>query len=187
MSFLGPCEMLAHGQMADEEGNEAGAISKGAIQLSHPSRWLQDAYELTEIGALDGYGPLIFDLALLHAGAAGVVPDRSNLSPQAKRFLSAGRKRTKYTLERLPKKVWRYRGNWALDGIWRLTPEAAEKLQPMYDLLVEQHQAGVDLIDWPAVNIPDLTLESFEAWMVGAYRTFFRSRYHGSNRGRGRG
>jgi hypothetical protein len=179
-SFLGPAEMLAHGAYTEDDHT-----MKGTMQLQDRQIPSAPAYEMTEIAALDDYGPMIFDLGLYAAGERGVVPDRNNLSPQAKRFLAAGKKTGKYELTRLPQGSRRYRGNWAWDSVWRLTPAETARIELLMGDLEDMHRQGFESIDWDAVQVPDLTRESYDDWMVLAYRTFFRARYHGTGRGRG--
>jgi hypothetical protein len=180
-ALMGPEMVLALG------GPDEHRVSKGAAQVQASRLPGIDAREITEIGALNNYGPMIFDLALVAAGDVGMVPDRHLLSPQAKRFLSKSRATKRYDLERLPERWWQYRGNRTLDSIWRLKPAHQPAVEDQMGLLRAAQQVAFESIDWDVVQIESLTAESFDQWMQGAYHAFFRNRYHGTNRGRGRG
>ena len=191
--------VLAHIWAAQVEGGISGIpeyLTFGTLENNEPLVYATarlrsevafcGGWELMEIAALPGYGPMIFDLALAAAGAQeGIFPDQSDLSPQAKQMFKGSSKTGKYDLVPTKKAICRQQRGKALTSRYLLRPKLRTAWKRKLTRMEAYSQEGIDAIDWDkpmprGVGGPD----AVNQWLAATGDRFFRTHYFGSNRGR---
>ena len=191
--------VLAHIWAAQVEGGISGIpeyLTFGTLENDEPLVYATarlrgeveycGGWELMEVAALPGYGPMIFDLALAAVGAReGIFPDQTSLSPQAKQMFRNSSKTGKYDLVPTKKAICRRQRGKALTSRYLLQPKLRTSWKRKLKRMEAYSQEGIDAIDWDkpmprGVGGPD----AVDRWLAATSDRFFRTHYFGSDRGR---
>ena len=164
-------------------GNSAvGGIVKGVLQLNidphlHPGC---PGWEMSEIAAIENYGPLIFDLGIAATGNDGVYPDSQTLSVNAKQFFQSSYRMAKYDRVALPPTCGYRIGriNTALTAAYRLHPEPLAITTDWLRTLRTCHQnAEVQINRKRVLKNFGISVDDFGRKV---FTTFFRHHYNGA-------
>jgi hypothetical protein len=134
-------------------------------------------WEVKEIAALPGYGPMIFDLGVASVGAKeGVLPDQGSLSPQARKMFAASAATGKYTLLRNKKAICRRYKDPILDSRYVLKPKLRSAMTKKLKELEGMSEEWIVASPTDRFNV--------DKGLAIATEDFFRDRYHSTDRGR---